>query len=122
MPELITTNRHGIVSLDQAKTEKQAEIKMQRNKDIYKPYNNVKVSTANQRDDVNGSIEYFETLAPGGTISWTMADGTEQDLTKINLQAIKDGFVIRKAQTMAAWQAKKQQINDATSTEELSNI
>ena len=98
-------------------------IKTKREESIIEPINNIQVSTLQDRDNIQGSIEYFELLSQGkGTITWTMDDNTEQDLSLEDLQGVLDAYVIRKAQSFAEYQAKKQLIENATTVEELEAI
>lgn len=68
---------------------------------------------------MQGSIEYFELLSQGkGTITWTMDDNTEEDLSLQDLQGVLDTYVIRKAQAFAEYQTKKQLIENVVTEAE----
>jgi len=94
-------------------------IKTKREESIIKPINNIQVSTLQDRENIQGSIEYFDMLSQGkGTITWTMADNTEQDLSLEDLKSALDAYVIRKAQSFIEYQTKKQLIVNATTEAE----
>ena len=98
-------------------------IKTKREESIIEPINNIQVATSQDRENMQGSIEYFELLSQGkGTITWTMTDNTEQDLTLEELKGALDVYVIRKAQIFAEYQTKKQLIENATTAEEIEAI
>ena len=94
-------------------------IKTKREESIIEPINNIQVSTLQDRENMQGSIEYFEMLSQGkGTITWTMGDNTEQDLSLEDLQGALDAYVIRKAQVFAEYQTKKQLIENTVTEAE----
>ena len=98
-------------------------IKTKREESIIEPINNIQVSTLQDRENIQGSIEYFELLSQGkGTITWTMADNTEQDLSLEELQGALDAYVVRKTQAFAEYQTKKELITNATTVEEIESI
>ena len=98
-------------------------IKTKREESIIEPINNIQVSTLQDRENIQGSIEYFDMLSQGkGTITWTMNDNTEQELSLQELQGALDVYVVRKAQSFADYQTKKQLIENATTVEELEAI
>ena len=98
-------------------------IKTKREESIIEPINNIQVSTLQDRDNIQGSIEYFELLSQGkGTITWTMNDNTEQDLSLEDLKGALGAYVIRKAQSFAEYQTKKQLIENSETAEEIEEI
>ena len=98
-------------------------IKTKREESIIEPINNIQVATLQDMENIQGSIEYFDILSQGkGTITWTMNDNTEQDLSLEELQGALDAYVIRKAQSFAEYQTKKQLIENATTVEEIESI
>lgn len=98
-------------------------IKTKREESIIEPINNIQVSSLQDRENIQGSIEYFELLSQGkGTITWTMADNTEQDLSLEDLKGALDAYVIRKAQSFVEYQTKKQLIENAETAEEIEAI
>ena len=100
-----------------------SNIKAKREESIIEPINNIQVSTLQDRENIQGSIEYFEILSQGrGTITWTMNDNTEQDLSLEDLKGVLDAYVIRKAQAFAEYQTKKELIENATTIEEIEAI
>jgi len=110
-------------TLEELKQKKINLAKIKRDADITAPYNNFDVSSDTDRERVTTSVTYFEILSQGGTtITWTMADSTEQDVTKAELQSVIDGVVIRTAQIFAQYQIKKADINASTSVEALNTI
>ena len=81
------------------------------------------IATDQDRENIQGSIEYFDILSQGkGTITWTMDDNTEQDLSMEDLKGALDAYVIRKAQSFLEYQTKKQLIGNATTAEEIEAI
>ena len=100
-----------------------SDIKAKREESIIEPINNIQVSTLQDRENIQGSIEHFEMLSQdNGTITWTMNDNTEEDLTAEDLKGALDAYVIRKAQSFAEYQTKKQLIANATTVEEIEAI
>ena len=98
-------------------------IKTKREESIIEPINNIQVSTLQDRENIQGSIEYFDMLSQGkGTITWTMNDNTEQYLSLEELQGALDAYIIRKAQAFAEYQAKKELIENAETAEEIEAI
>lgn len=95
-------------------------IKTKREESIIEPINNIQVATLQDRENIQDSIEYFEMLSQGkGTITWTMANNMEQDLSLEDLKGALDEFVVRKAQAFAEYQTKKQLIENATTAEQV---
>ena len=95
-------------------------IKTKREESITEPINNIQVATSQDRENMQGSIEYFEILSQGnGKITWTMNDNREQDLTVEDLKDALDAYVIRKAQIFVEYQTKKQLIENAETAEEI---
>ena len=100
-----------------------SNIKTKREESIIEPINNIQVSTLQDRENIQGSIDYFERLSQGkGTIAWTMANNIEQDLSLEDLKGALDAYVVRKAQSFAEYQTKKQLIENATTVEEIEAI
>ena len=98
-------------------------IKTKREESIIEPINNIQVSTLQDRENIQGSIEYFEMLSQGKcTITWTMEDNTEQDLSLEDLKGALDAYIIRKAYVFSDYQTKKQLIENATTVEEIEEI
>ena len=95
-------------------------IKTKREESTVEPINNIQVATLQDRENMQGSIEYFEILSQGnGRITWTMSDNREQDLTVEDLKDALDAYVIRKAQIFVEYQTKKQLIENAETAEEI---
>ena len=95
-------------------------IKTKREDSIIEPINNIQVFTLQDRENIQGSIDYFEILSQGkGTITWTMDDNTEQDLSLEELKGALDAYVVRKSRAFAEYQIKKELIANATTAEEI---
>ena len=106
--------------IDECKNIALNTIKTKREESIIEPINNIQVSTLQDRENIQGSIEYFEVLSQGkGTITWTMANNMEQDLSLEDLKGALDTYVVRKAQAFAEYQTKKQSIENATTAEQV---
>ena len=98
-------------------------IKTKREESICEPINNIQVSTLQDRENIQGSIEYFDMLSQGkGTITWTMSNNIEQELSLEDLKGALDTYVIRRAQAFAEYQTKKELIANATTAEEIEAI
>ena len=109
--------------LYQSKETALDNIKTKREESIIEPINNIQVATLQDRENIQGSIEYFDILSQDrGTITWTMKDNTEQDLSLEDLKGALDAYVIRKAQAFVEYQTKKQLIENCTTVEELEAI
>ena len=95
-------------------------IKTKREDSIIEPINNIQIFTLQDRENIQGSIDYFEILSQGkGTITWTMDDNTEQDLSLEDLKGALDAYVIRKSRAFTEYQIKKELIANATTAEEI---
>ena len=100
-----------------------SSIKTKREESICEPINNIQVATSQDRENIQGSIEYFDMLSQGkGTITWTMSNNIEQELSLEDLKGALDTYVVRKAQAFAEYQSKKQLIENATTVEEIEAI
>ena len=109
--------------LYQSKETALDNIKTKREESIIEPINNIQVATLQDRENMQGSIEYFEILSQGNSrITWTMNDNREQDLTVEDLKDALDAYVIRKAQIFVEYQTKKQLIENAETAEEIEAI
>ena len=98
-------------------------IKTKREESTVEPINNIQVATLQDRENMQGSIEYFEILSQGnGRITWTMNDNREQDLTVEDLKDALDAYIIRKAQIFVEYQTKKQLVENAETAEEIEAI
>ena len=107
------------LSLYQCKETALSDIKAKREQSASEPINNIQVATLQDRENIQGSIEYFEILSQGkGMITWTMADNIEQDLSLEELKGALDSYVIRKAQIFAEYQTKKQLIENTVTEAE----
>ena len=96
-----------------------SKIKTKREETIIESINNIQVSTLQDRENIQGSIEYFDMLSQGkGTITWTMADNIEQELSLEDLKGALDTYIVRKAQAFAEYQTKKQLIENAVTEAE----
>ena len=105
--------------LYQSKETALDNIKTKREESIIEPINNIQVATLQDRENMQGSIEYFEILSQGnGRITWTMNDNREQDLTVEDLKGALDTYIVRKAQAFAEYQTKKQLIENAVTEAE----
>lgn len=62
-------------------------------------------------------VEYQE-----ANITWSMADNTEKQVTKEELKAVLDAYIVRKAKAFSKYQEKKALIDSATTLEELEAI
>ncbi len=94
-------------------------IKTKREETIIESINNIQVSTLQDRENIQGSIEYFDMLSQGkDTITWTMADNIEQELSLEDLKGVLDTYIVRKAQAFAEYQTKKQLIENAVTEAE----
>ena len=111
------------LSLYECKEIALGTIKTKREESIIEPINNIQVSTLQDRENIQGSIDYFDILSQGkGVITWTMNDNTEQDLSLEDLKDALDDYIIRKAQSFVEYQTKKQLIENATTAEEIESI
>ena len=98
-------------------------IKTKREESTVEPINNIQVATLQDRENMQGSIEYFEIVSQGNSrITWTMNDNREQDLTVEDLKDALDAYIIRKAQIFVEYQTKKQLIENAETAEEIEAI
>ena len=96
-----------------------SDIKANREQSASEPIGNIQVTTLQDRENIQGSIEYFDMLSQGkGTITWTMADNTEQELSLEDLKGALDTYIVRKAQAFAEYQTKKQLIENAVTEAE----
>jgi len=83
--------------LSQVKEEKRSAFKALRDEEIAEPINGVQVGRLEDRENIEGAISRFETIAPDG-VNWIMVDNSVVVLTKQDLQNVADEYAIRKAQ------------------------
>lgn len=96
-----------------------SDIKANREQSASEPIDNIQVTTLQDRENIQGSIDYFETLSQGkGTITWTMSNNMEQELSLEDLKGALDTYVVRKAQAFAEYQTKKQLIENVVTEAE----
>lgn len=103
---------------EQLKELTKAELKRQRDELIYSPLTissgkTFDVHSPEDRENVQGAYEAFDTLtalAGKDTITWTLADSTEAEVTQAELKEVIDGFVLRKAQAFAQYQTAKAEL------------
>jgi hypothetical protein len=105
--------------LSQALEEKRSELKELREKEVAEPINNVQVGRIEARENIQGAIDRFDTLAPSGVIGWVMADNSIGMLTKAQLEQIADGYVIRKAQVFNKYGMLCLALNEAETIEDI---
>ncbi len=125
IPEIIDgkwTVTHTVSEMDinKAKTIAYEKLKDLRNKAINAPINNVQVEKYEDRENVNGAIEYFTDISQGtGFITWTMNDNTEQNVTLNNLTTLKRNYVLRKATIFKTYQKKKALVETSITVAEI---
>lgn len=111
------------ISLDIAKQEKISELKVKRDFIIDSAIENVQVKKSTDRENIQGTIQYFEVLSQGNsTIGWTMEDNSVKELSKDDLQRVLDSYVVRKAQAFAEYQYNKQQVDECMTIDELDSL
>ena len=108
--------------LKAAKAIKLKELKADRDRDIFAPFNGFQVDTARSRDDLTGMVNVWESIGNPASVTWTLADNTEQAVTKADLEAVILGFAARKLTLFAAYQALKEQVNNALTVDEVNGI
>lgn len=88
------------------------------------PINGFDVAMPEDRENISGAIDYYDIITSNGTVDlvWTMEDNTERVVTLSDLKGARDGYVLRKAQIFADYQAKKQAIENATTIAEIETI
>ena len=107
------------LSLYQCKETALSDIKANREQSASEPIDNIQVATLQDRENIQGSIEYFDMLSQGkGTITWTMSNNIEQELSLEDLKGALDTYIVRKAQAFAEYQTKKQLIENAVTEAE----
>lgn len=110
-------------TLENKKHRKLIELKESRFQAITASFQNFDIRGRADLDNIEGAITYFDTLKGAKpTITWTLADDTEKEVTKEELQSIKDGYVFRKAAVFAKYQSLKALVETATTKEELEAI
>ena len=111
------------IELPQKKEQKRIEAKQKREGNISAVLNNFDVATLQDRENIQGSITYFNTLSQGQDfIVWHMADNTQYNATLTDLQGVLDAFVLRKAQEFIAYQSILVQIELCTTLQEVEVI
>lgn len=98
------------------------QLKEKRDTIIFSPFNGVQVDTSRSREDVQGAVAMWTVLGDPPHITWTMADNSEKDLTKAELEAIINGFALRKMATFDYYQQLKSQVQAATTVSEVEAI
>lgn len=104
--------------------EKQAhlwDLKQRREELIFAPLNNFDVDEKSL-NNISEAISFFEVAYPNGKANWIMADNSIREVTKQELEALRDSFLTRKLQLFNDYQTKKQTIENATTYEEFKDI
>lgn len=99
--------------------EKRVKFKLLRDKEIAEPINGVQVGRVEDRENIQGAIDRFDTLATDGAIGWIMADNSIKMLTKLQLIDIADGYAIRKAQVFNNYGMLCLTLNEAETVEDI---
>lgn len=86
-----------------------AQAKKDRDALIDAPINGFDVARPIDRENIEDAISHFDTLAQGSnTIKWTMADNSEKQITKEDLEEVVATYVIRKGMAFSKYQALKE--------------
>lgn len=110
------------MTIEESVELKRQQLKAEREARTIAPINNVQVGRTEDRENINGVIDNWESLGLTDAIEWVMADNSVQPLTKADLVAVKTGFTIRKAQCFAAYQQALEQLEQAKTAEEVLSI
>ena len=99
--------------LDELRQSKRIELKAARNAVIGESINNVQVGRLEDRENITGTIENWESLGLTATIRWVMYDNSIVPLSKQDLIDIKSAYMVRKMQNFAKYDTKIQQVVSA---------
>ena len=96
--------------------------KQKRDDEIFAPINGIQVDTDRSLNDLKGSVEMWDVLGNPASITWTLADNTEQDFTKAELQAVIETYAVRKLTTFSKYQTLKQEVENAINEDQLDSV
>ncbi len=99
-----------------------ATIKANRRLDASADINGVQVTNKEDRENIEGAIEYYDRLTTEAPLVWIMSDNSAVIVTKEQLQTVKDIYVLRKSQIFMDYQVKRTAILAATTVEELITV
>ena len=105
-----------------AKNKKLIEIIDELNARLAEPVNNVAMGTAEARDDVREFISDFDGVSKEGVLSYEMADGSIQDLTKAQLVLVRKRYARRKSNSLKIFRQLKNQLEAAATLEEIDDV
>lgn len=97
------------------------ELKQKREELIFAPLNNFDVDEKSL-NNINEAVSFFEVAYPSGKANWIMADNSIKEVTKQELEALRDSFLTRKLQLFSDYQAKKKTLENATTYEEIKGV
>ena len=98
------------------------KLKQDRDAVIISPIDGVDVSTERSREDLKGAYDYFDYIATGGFIPWTLADNTIRKLNKEAIWGVITEFVKRKGTVFTKYQALRSVIESADSEDIIETI
>lgn len=112
-------------TLNEAKTTKISELKMQRDAAEVQPieYNSHSFDYDDKaRDRINAAIIALEMQGEGASLSWTLADNTSTQVTAADLKSVIAAVAVRSNALHVAYRAAKEKVQSATSKEKLAEI
>ena len=112
---------HKEPTLNYFREQKRQYLKSERNERTISPVNNVQVARLEDRENINGSIDNWESLglSENDKITWVLADNTLAELSKDDLIAIRTGYIQRKSLCFHHYEQAIVAISNAQTVEDI---
>ena len=108
---------------DIEKPNKREQLKTQRDVLIASPINNVQVGRIEDREKIQGAVQYFDTVSSeDGTKLWIMADNSIAHLTKSEMESLIPSYVMRVDAVYNAYAKAVSALESASTLEEIQLI
>lgn len=109
------------LTLNYFREQKRQELKAERNERTISPITNVQVATLEDRENINGAIDNWESLglSENGITTWILADNTLAELSKDNLIAIRTSYAHRKSLCFHHYEQATVAISNAQTVEDI---
>lgn len=112
---------HKEATLNYFREQKRQYLKAERNERTISPINNVQVATLEDRENINGAIDNWESLglSENDITTWILADNTLAELSKDNLIAIRTSYAQRKTLCFHHYEQAIGAISNAQTVEDI---
>lgn len=107
--------------LEQEKGARLWSLKQQREHLIFSPLDNFDMDEKSL-ENIKEAIAHFEKAYPNKKAKWIMGDNSIKEVSKEELEALLESFLVRKLKIFSEYQEKKEAVENATNWETIKNI